>query len=402
MKNCIHFFMLFLLILLLSGCWNRREVNDLAIAVALGIDKNKDETYSVSVQILSPGEVASPQTGGGVGYETPVTTYTGNGRIIFEALRKLTQQLPNKIYLAHIRMIVIGESVAKEGIYKPLDFLSRDPEMRTDFYIIVSKGNSAKEILNVLTSHEKIPANKLFDSLESSSEAWAATGKVKLNDLIDDLISEGTQPILTAVKIVGDADAGKNTDNVLTTDPKASLSYDGMAAFSNNKLAGWLNTAESKGLNYIKGKVKNTIIVIEVNKEMAGIELVDAKTEIIPHFRNGEPSIDVKITGEANIADSNSQFDFMNEQVLLELEQKTSDDIKGKVSQALDKAQHDLKADVFGFGEQLHKADPKNWDKIKANWTDIFPNLPVNTTVNIKIRRAGTITDPFHNDLPKE
>ncbi|RKJ56857.1 Ger(x)C family spore germination protein, partial [Butyricicoccus sp. 1XD8-22] len=204
MKKLIFFIPISIIVLIiLSGCWDRREVNDLAIAVALGIDKNEDDGYRISVQVLNPSEIAAASTGGGSGYDTPVTTYTTTGDIVFEALRKLTQEVPRKIYLAHIRLIVIGEEVAKEGIYNVLDFLSRDHEIRTNFFIIVSKDCSANDILNVLTSIEKIPANKLYESLESSSTAWAATSKVKLNELMDDIINEGTQPILTAVTILG-------------------------------------------------------------------------------------------------------------------------------------------------------------------------------------------------------
>lgn len=387
------------LLLCLSGCWNSREVNDLAIAVALGIDKYGDDSYRVSVQVLNPGEVSTSSTSG---YDTPVTTYTATGRIIFEALRKLTQQLPNKIYLAHIRMIIIGEEVAREGIYKPIDFLSRDPEMRTDFYVVVSKGNTANEILNVLTSYEKIPANKLFDSLNSSSENWAATGKIRLNELMDDLVKEGIHPILTAIKIIGDPEAGEFTDNVLTTAPDAILSYDGMGAFRANKLVGWLNVDESKGLNYVKGNVKNTVIVSDMDDGQVGIELTDANSEIIPHYTHGDPTIEVKITGVANIADVNTKLDLMTEHIFSELEDKTNNNIKEKITQAIDKAQNEFESDIFGFGDQIHKTDPKNWEKIKNKWSEIFPKIPINVTVDIQLKRAGTIKDPFYQEIPSK
>ena len=38
----------------LSGCWNRRELNDLAIAVAAGVDW-VDGRYRLTVQVANPG-----------------------------------------------------------------------------------------------------------------------------------------------------------------------------------------------------------------------------------------------------------------------------------------------------------------------------------------------------------
>src|SRR5690606_3089106 len=99
----------------LTGCWSRREVADLAIVVGLGIDKNEEGEYVVSVQVINPSETATSTMGGG--YTTAATTYSTSGKIVFEALRKLSKEAPRKLYLAHLRMIVIGEEVAKEGIY---------------------------------------------------------------------------------------------------------------------------------------------------------------------------------------------------------------------------------------------------------------------------------------------
>lgn len=45
------------IVVFVTGCWNRRELNELAIAVGMGIDKSGDQ-YEVSVQVVEPSEVA--------------------------------------------------------------------------------------------------------------------------------------------------------------------------------------------------------------------------------------------------------------------------------------------------------------------------------------------------------
>ncbi|UZM97818.1 hypothetical protein OL548_22945 [Lysinibacillus sp. MHQ-1] len=52
--------LLCILTLLLSGCWSKRELNELAIVVALGIDKVEDE-FEITVQIVDPSEVSMRQ-----------------------------------------------------------------------------------------------------------------------------------------------------------------------------------------------------------------------------------------------------------------------------------------------------------------------------------------------------
>ena len=159
---------IFIILLSSTGCWNRRELTDIAIASAIGIDKS-EMGYQISVQIINPGQIATAGGQGGGGTDSPVTTYSEVGETLFETLRKLTKQVPRKIYYSHLRMVVFGEEVAKEGISKSFDFLARDHEMRSDFYIVVARDTTAYNILSTYTSLEKIPANKMFATLENSA-----------------------------------------------------------------------------------------------------------------------------------------------------------------------------------------------------------------------------------------
>jgi spore germination protein KC len=386
------------LLITLAGCWDSREVTELAIAVSLGIDRNAEGEYIISAQILNPRENASTISGGS-GYDTPVTTYTAKGEILFEALRKMIKVVPRKVYLSHLRMIVVGESFAKEGIYDALDFLSRNHEMRTDYFIVVSKDNTAEEILKVLTNIEKIPSKKLFNSLEDLSESWSAAEKVKLNDLIDDIVSDGIEPVLPAVTIKGDPKDGLTKDNVETISPRAMLSYDGMAAFRENILVGWLNDEESIGLNYIKDEVENSIVVFEMNGDKVGVEITESNTNIVPHVKNDVPSFDININGEANVGDINTNLDLLSSSVFSQLTEKTNENIKEIVSSVISKAQEEYQSDIFGLGERIHKTDPKAWEKQKGNWAETFPEVDVKVNVDIKLRNVGTISNPFHNEL---
>lgn len=60
-----------LLIALLSGCWNRKEINELAIQVGTAIDKVGDQ-YRVAVEVVVPAEVSARAPGSG---RSPVTIY---------------------------------------------------------------------------------------------------------------------------------------------------------------------------------------------------------------------------------------------------------------------------------------------------------------------------------------
>ncbi len=52
-------------------------------------------------------------------------------------------------------------------------------------------------------------------------------------------------------------------------------------------------------------------------------------------------------------------------------------------------------ADIFGFGEAIHRKYPELWEKIKDDWNSEFVNLPVNITVKVKTIQPGQIAQSF-------
>ncbi|WP_248928073.1 Ger(x)C family spore germination protein [Paenibacillus hamazuiensis] len=222
--------MLILLLLTATGCWSRMELNDIAIVVALGIDK-KDGQYSVSVQLVNPSEVSGKKTGGGKG--APVVTHVASDATMFEAIRKMTTNAPRRLYFSHLRMLILSEQVAKEGVAKALDLLSRDHEFRSDFYIAVAKGAPAERILEIYTAPmETIPANKMYKALDTSSKIWAYSGKVTLDELISDMLRVGRQPVLTGIEIVGQRNgAARSQQNMERIKPYSVLQFSNLAVY---------------------------------------------------------------------------------------------------------------------------------------------------------------------------
>ncbi|MDN4106424.1 Ger(x)C family spore germination protein [Paenibacillus polymyxa] len=385
---CIASFFL----LVLNGCWSRKELNEMAFTVAMGFDKS-DDHYMVSIQVVNPSGAASKKGGGN---EAPIVTYSTEGTSVFEALRKTTTKSPRKLYLSHMRVIVISEEVAKEGIGKVLDFLSRDHDMRTDFFIVVTKDATAQEILKTLTLLEKVPANTMFASLESSSKAWAVTGEVTLDNLISDITNEGKEPVLTGIKLYGEKEIAGSKENVERIDKTAFLRYEGLAALKKDKLIGWLNEDESKGYNYIQNKVKSTVGYVSCpDGGSVTMEVIHTKSKVKGKAEKGKPKVEIQLQLEANVGEVQCSIDLTNEKTIRDLEMRSAEKIKDFMTQAIRKAQKKYKTDIFGFGNAIHRDNPKLWNKIKKDWDEEFVDMDVEVNVNFKIRGLGTISNSF-------
>ena len=388
-KHKVSFILLLSVLLLLGGCWNKRELNELAIVTAVGVDKS-DEQFEISVQIVNPSQVASNKASG---IQVPVFTYHAKGKSLFDAIRKLTALTPRKPYYAHAQIIIIGEEMAEEGMNSILDLFQRDPEGRSDFNFIVSHDSTAQEILSVLTPLEDVPASKMFKSLKVSEAVWGTTESVILDDLIQSLGSIDHSAVLPSIHIYGDADAGDFSSNIEKIDSPAQLKYGGLAIFKNYKLIGYLTEQESRDYNFLNNNIKSTFEIIACPEEgKISTEIINSSTKMTGHFQNDVPSISIKLDIEQNVAEISCPLDLTKSKTIDALNKETSKQIKERLERTLQTIQQTYQADLLKFSNVLHREDYQAWNRIKKNWLTLYPDLEVQIEVDVHTKGIGTAT----------
>lgn len=387
--------LLFILIILstifLTGCWSSHEVNTLAITVCIGIDKTENG-YLVTEQVLNPRAIASKKATA----ESPVVIYTAEGNDLAEIVRRFTTQSSRILYNADLRMVVIGEDVAKDGIQNILDYFLRNYEYRTDFYFVIAKNSTANEVLGILTPIESVPGFSMYISLKMSEEKWAAMKSIRIIELVNTIIADGDNPVLTGIEISQDEISPKSTDILKQSGEYKKLKYTGLGAFNKDKIVGWLDEDESKGYNYITDNVKNTIEYADYDSKVKiTYEIINAKSKTKVYFLENKPAIEVKIKTKCNIVIVEGEFDVSAEENKQILNKLLASKVKLLCEKALNKAQKELKTDIFGFGEAIHRKYPKTWEKLKDDWNDKFTDLPVNITVEAETNQLGQIKKPL-------
>ncbi|MEJ8545966.1 Ger(x)C family spore germination protein [Brevibacillus borstelensis] len=385
------------LLAFVTGCWNRRELNDLAIIMGIGIDK-VDGEYMISTQIVNPGEVAS-KDGGGMS-QSAVANYSLRASTLFEGIRKMTTLTPRQLYFSHIQVLVLGEQVAREGVKEVLDLLFRDHEVRPDFYMILAKDASAIQILSMIDPLEKIPASKLYKSLETVERIWGSIVSVQLDEFITQLLQDGVEPVLGGVGVKEKVRMGAAGGKPLQM--SALLKYQGLGVFKEDKLLGWFNEEESIGYSYITSRVKGTVEEVSCReKKKIAIEIIRSKATVSGIVENGKPQIEVNIAAEGNVGEADCPIDLSNPKSMYRLEIEAEKQIKDKVQKAVRKAQK-FQSDVFGFGQSIYQGNPKNWGKVERGWNQTFADLEVKTTVDVKLRRTGKVGKSFIPLMKKE
>ncbi|MFC3799714.1 Ger(x)C family spore germination protein [Cohnella sp. GCM10012308] len=381
-----------------TGCWSRHELNELAIVVGMGIEVS-EQGYRVSVQLVNPSQV-STRNGTNANLQS-VVTFSETGKTVPEAVRKMTVKSSKRLMFSHLRIVIFGERLAREGLSKPLDYLSRDTEMRNDFFLIVARGTSPENVLATYSAMDPIPANNMYTKLFNSDALWAATGKITLDRLLMDLASPGKSPALTVVRIDGDQAAGRTRRLNQTIEPAALLVYDGMAAFRQDRMVGWLSPNGTKALNYLQDAIKQTLGVQRCDDEAGYISLAvtESASKIRVVAKRGRPAIHVDLRVEANISDVECRADLSDPATVERIKKAGRNQISQLMQDGIEEAQK-MGTDIFGFGREVHRQRPSLWREI-PDWNNYFRNLDVEIDPVLHIRKLGSINLTVEENVRK-
>ncbi len=364
---------------LLSGCWDRTEVNDLAILTAGGLDLTEDRKLELSVKqyLVSPsssdqsGSVSS-DVGGGSGKSV---VRSSRGLSMADAASHLQQVLSRKVFWGQDEVFVFGQRLAKEGLAEPLEFLTRHPIPRERANVFVSQ-SPAKEVLEIDPPIERSVSHALRKMAENETGL-----NITLKELAEMMAGRSRSAVIPWVEIKpGD---GKQT---------AFAFIKGTAVLKNGKMIGRMNDAETRGIMWLRNEVKKATVTVSPgeSKGLVSLQLLRSRTDLIPHLKGGgEWSLTVRIETQDDIVENTSELDLSVPDHISELERELEDDIKRRIQMALERAQKEMKADIFNFADAFYRKYPKEWNRNKDRWDEIYSHLQVNVQAKVKVVRPG-------------
>lgn len=354
MKKFVLIIITLFILLISSGCYNYKEINDMAIVSSIGIDKdNKNDKYIVSAQIMNSKESEDSE-------DSQITVYTKEGDTIHEALRNITLKSPRKLYGNHLSKIVLSEEVAKEGIDNILDIFNRITEVRNEFIITIVKEDKASDVLKVLTTTESIPAEYVKLSLKIADKTSGLTYATKLDEFISLYLKKGIDPVVPVLKIDKKEKKGTTINNITTTNPISKIVIEDLAVTNKGKLETYLKNEEVIGYNFLRNQIQKMIIPVKCDDEnnYASILILKNKTKSNTAKKDNKYIINFNINSEAIITEYNCKKDLTDEKVIKKLEKDTEKKIKRYIKKSLNK-QKETKGKFLGLERIIYLDYPK-------------------------------------------
>ncbi|MCR4403631.1 MAG: Ger(x)C family spore germination protein [Firmicutes bacterium] len=377
-----------------AGCWNRREIESLGFVLAAGLDEAAEEgKIQLTVHIAKPFAIGGGEGGRAATEERPFWSVSSTGYTVFEAVRNLLSQSPRRPFWGHNRFILIGEEFARRGLADALDVIARDGESRRRVWMIVAKGAKASDLLQVEFELERMPSEGGMGILEGARRGLSTVGEGMLNDFLQRLKGEGIEPIATRAEIVPRPQRFDIRGELERETMGGTARLTGAAVFKDDRLVGWLDKEETRGYNWIAGKVRSGVIVIENPREQGkfvGLEILGARSGFKLELKDGKVGVTVKVEAEANVADVQGFVDLLGTpEIWSSMERRMAAVIENEVLAAVARAQ-ELGSDIFGFGAELNRRYPRKWsEEFRDRWDEEFRKVDVKVEVKAKLRRMG-------------
>lgn len=378
--TAVSIILLVILTICCGGCVSARDIDTLNFIMALAFDYDPEKgEYTLTVQVPVTSSKQEAQ-------ESKWLVYQARGESLFEAIRNLAEQSPRRMFFAHCDIFLMGEEFARSGVVGMLDFLQRDGEPRTgSSHVFVTMGKAAK-FLTVKEVREDIPATAIEKINESAQRSNAKTASNTVRDFIKGQIthpSVSLAPLLDVAK--PDLKAGEASNKYLV---------EGMGVFKKEKLIGFLTPVETRGYLWAKGKIKSTALVGTLPDKGVRVtyEIISSKASLKPVLGDNSLTVNIEVKANSHLAETDGYLDVFRQETITGLESALKDLITEEILVTAAKSQ-ELKADIFGIGEKLHRFHPDAWKTLEADWDDYYSRAVFNVQVETSLIRTGRIMD---------
>lgn len=366
-----------LLILLLCGCYNYKELNKIAIVSSIAIDK-KDNKYLVSAQIMNAKSENNTES-------SKIIVYSEKGKTINEALRNMTKKSPRMLYGGHIGKLVISEEIAKEGIINVIDIFQRLTEIKDEFTITIAKGIDASKVIKIMTNPDDVTVEYVKYTIENADIESALTYSSKLDEFVSFYLRDDIDPVISVIEVKNYNENSNTLKNTNTSSPETKIILDNIAITYNGKLEDFLNENETIGYNFIRNKINQMIIPIKCdNNFYSSISVSKSKTKTSVKKKKKKYSIIFDINTTGVITEYNCKCDLTNEKTINELQNLTERKIKKYINSVL-KKQENTKSKFLGLKRIIYLDYPD----YKKDDFDIKTNVHVNLSRKGEIRNSS-------------
>ncbi|MDD3303541.1 MAG: Ger(x)C family spore germination protein [Clostridia bacterium] len=389
----IKIFFLIVAMFLFNGLNNARELNDLAIVSAIGVDVDEKGQYVLTAQVLNTKKQnSSGGSSSSGGQPSLITVFNSSSSSVHGALRDMVDQSPKKLYIAHMELLLVSEKVAKSNMFETLDFFIRDNENSNDFILAITKDTSPKDILEVLTPLETNPTQSIKDSIEVTYKNKGTTIHNILSQNISIMLKPGINMVSVSIGLEGNPKEGQSEENIKNSNSKTKITVKELAYFDNRTLQGYLNEEEGIYYNLARNDLESAMLNLGTKEDGFVAEIIEAKCNSATKVENEEYIIDFDFKVKCAITEISKDKHVENLEEINTMQKQIEEKIKSEFISFVDNCKNKYNSDLIGFGNLYYKNMNKEYEKMQSKYgNDYLKHINVNCNVEVSLVNEGSV-----------
>lgn len=401
MRNRIAILIVIIMALSLTGCWNRRDPENLAHVHATGLDYDPGTgMYHLTVQMANPVAMGDQDAGqGGRGEKKPYWAVSASGRFPFETMRSLAEYTSRELFWAHNKVLLLSERLARHGVYEAIDVRERERQLRPASQVAIVDGDIRK-LMEADFPLEETGAEGIARQITTTRYERSLFPARTLNELLSVLAQPGVDMFIGRIEVAEAAEmaGGQTGSDSGTTNIQPPARVAGGALFKGDRMVGWADERQTIGWNYATGRsFRSTVLITDPvdDKTEVGVEITQLDSRMRPVFVDGDLGIEVVIRAEGRIQNFPGYGELVTESPYIKsLEQRTAEYIRNTVESTITLSR-ELESDIIGFGNLIYRKQPKLWKEIEDRWYEVFKDIQIDIKVDVNIRHSGLTASPM-------
>ncbi|WP_219836590.1 Ger(x)C family spore germination protein [Paenibacillus sp. R14(2021)] len=377
----------------LSGCWDQKEMNQLAIINMLGIDKHPDDpTLEYYYQTINPSGFGSKQGGGTI---SPVYTYKVVGKVPHaSSTYEVSDILPRQVFPEHLQAIVLSETFARNPKRMTVLLNSYELQMNRRANVdLVITNSPMSSVMNTYVPFEKIPGKSLTQIIDIQAKGSArAVQRSRFKDLIEHTASTKAT-VINAIRVY-DPKTDRTTKNLEKIDAyRQSFVLDGGAVFVKDRMVGKMSINDIKWYAFLTGNADAFLQPLAPEGYSIEVEAGHVKVKKSFKLANGAPALDFHITAELRMRSNNLPRQMGKD--TLHLIEKAFNETAEKEAVAFINMAAAKRWDVLGLQDQIAYKRAAAWKKALAKDPALWTKTRYEVKVQSNLVTGGMLTKPY-------
>lgn len=377
-RRGVRLALLSLLLLFLGGCWSKEELNDRSFATALMVDLTEQGDTVLSIGFFLPNRITNGQTASTP--QKPYTMRSGTGRNLAEAYQKIQRTLPRRITWGTMRVVIVGDRMARAGIRPIAEFLLRLPEIRLSSYLFYYRGE-AREINGVTPVFERFPSEIMREYAHMN-----LVPPVMVKDVLYSLTNNFGDGFLPELVV-------EAHDHEMNGQEKsATLVNRNVALLRDGKKVAMTTFRQTLGIRWLMRDIEETIETVPspLDGKPFSLRLMNETRRLKVAQVSGRLRYKLVIRAKAELITSDSTLDLTRPSAIGQLEKAVSAQIQSEIKDAVAAAKAN-KVDAFQWSEYVRWKYPQLWQGRKEEErARFFTDADLEVKVDISLQRLGS------------